>query len=166
MPMNDEQKKMLIAWLNDAHAMEEGLVQVLEKQIEETEGKPEMQDRLKQHLTETKRHAELVASCLARYDTEPSGSKDMFAKVSAAINGFGTSLLNDAMVKHVHSSYAAEHFEIGSYTVLRAAAIRLGDSETATICDQIIVDEQSMADWLIEQIPPAVETCLDEQTDE
>ena len=51
--MNEEQKSSLIAWLNDAHAMEEGLIGILEKQIEETEGKPEMQGMLRQHLEET-----------------------------------------------------------------------------------------------------------------
>lgn len=33
--MNDEQKKMYIAWLNDAHALEESLIVMLEKQIGE-----------------------------------------------------------------------------------------------------------------------------------
>ena len=158
--MNEEQKSSLIAWLNDAHAMEEGLIGILEKQIEETEGKPEMQGMLRQHLEETKHHAELVRSCLSRYDTEPSGSKDMLAKVTAAINGFGMSLSSDALVKNVHSSYAAEHFEIASYTVIKAAASELGDSETVAVCDQIIPEERAMGDWLLAQIPVAVSEYL------
>lgn len=160
--MNEEQKKMLIAWLNDAHAMEEGLMQVLEKQIAETEGKPAMQTKLKEHLEETKRHAELVRSCLTRYETEPSGAKDLMAKVASAVNGFGMSLTTDAMVKNVHSSYAAEHFEIASYQVIRAAAEKLGDAETIDVCDEIMKDEEDMAAWLLEQIPTVVGECLDE----
>ena len=160
--MNEEQKKMLIAWLNDAHAMEEGLIQVLEKQIAETEGKPAMQTKLKEHLEETKRHAELVRSCLTRYETEPSGAKDLIAKVGAAVNGFGMSLTSDAMVKNVHSSYAAEHFEIASYSVIRAAAEKLGDMETVTVCEEILKDEVDMGVWLKEQIPVVVSECLDE----
>jgi ferritin-like metal-binding protein YciE len=160
--MNDEQKKMLIAWLNDAHAMEEGLMQVLEKQVSETAEMPEMQGRIKTHLEETKRHAELVRSCLARYDTEPSGAKDLLAKVTSAMNGFGMSLTSDAMVKNVHSSYAAEHFEIASYLVIRAAAAKLKDTETVTVCDAIISEEEAMAAWLHDQIASAVAECLDE----
>ena len=154
--MNEEQKKSLIAWLNDAHAMEEGLISMLEKQIEETEGKPEMQEMLKQHLAETKHHAELVRSCLTRHGAEPSGSKDMLAKVTSAINGFGMSLTSDAMVKNVHSSHAAEHFEIASYTVIKAAAAELGDLDTVAVCDEIIPQERAMGDWLLKQIPVAV----------
>ena len=55
--MTEDQKKTYLAWLNDAHAMELGLVSVLEKQVEDTEGVPEMQSRIRQHLEETKQHA-------------------------------------------------------------------------------------------------------------
>lgn len=154
--MNEEQKNSLVAWLNDAHAMEEGLITMLEKQVEETEGKPEMQGRIREHLEETKRHAELVRSCLARHGTDPSGGKDLLAKVTSAVNGFGMSLTSDAMVKNVHSSYAAEHFELASYMVIRAAATELGDAETITVCDDIMADERAMAEWLAGQIPTAV----------
>lgn len=154
--MNDQQKSTYIAWLNDAHAMEEGLIKVLEGQIEETEGMPVMQTKLREHLEETKRHAELVRSCLARHGEEPSGGKDFLAKISAALNGMGMSMVDDAMVKNVHSSYAAEHFEIASYTVLRAAAEELGDSETVSVVSEIMVDEEDMAAWLYDQIPLAV----------
>lgn len=161
--MNDDQKKALIAWLNDAHAMEESLIKMLEKQVEETEGKPEMQGRLKEHLEETKRHAELVRSCLSRHGEEPSTGKDMLAKMTAVVSGLGTSLADDAMVKNVHSSYAAEHFEIASYTVIRAAAEALGDSETVTVADGIMDDEERMAAWLYEQIPRAVNEYLSQK---
>lgn len=154
--MNEEQKQSLIAWLNDAHAMEEGLITMLEKQVGETEGMPEMQARIREHLEETKRHAELVRSCHARHGTDPSGSKDLLAKVTSAVNGFGMSLTSDAMVKNVHSSYAAEHFELASYMVIRAAALELGDAETVAICDEIMEDEMRMADWLAMQIPLSV----------
>lgn len=155
-PMNDSQKSVYIAWLNDAHAMEEGLIKVLESQIEATEGKPEMRAKLEEHLVETKRHAELVRGCIERHGESPSGGKDLLSKMSAAINSAGMSLASDALVKNVHSSYAAEHFEIASYTVIRAAALELGDTETATVCEEILTDEEDMAAWLRESIPLVV----------
>jgi ferritin-like metal-binding protein YciE len=150
--MNDEQKKMYIAWLNDAHALEESLIVMLEKQIgEENDG--EMKAKLEEHLEETRRHAKLVRSCLVRYGEEPSGGKDFLGTVSSAIAGMGVSMLHDKMVKNVHSSYAAEHTEIATYTVLRAAASEFGDTETMTICDEILQDENNMAQWLLQQMP-------------
>src|SRR5690606_21981073 len=133
--MNDKQKETYIAWLNDAHAMEVGLVTMLEKQAKETEGMPEMNARIKEHLEETKRHAELVKACVDRHGGSTSTGKDVLSQISSTVSGLGTSMMSDAMVKNVHSSYAAEHFEIASYQTLRAAAEELGDSETVAVCD-------------------------------
>ncbi len=150
--MNDEQKKMYVAWLNDAHALEESLIVMLQKQIEE-EQDAEMKTRLEEHLEETRRHAELVRSCVVRHGEEPSGGKDFLGAVSSAIAGMGMSMMHDKAVKNVHSSYAAEHTEIATYTVLRAAAGEFGDSETVTICDEILQDENTMAQFLLAQMP-------------
>lgn len=154
--MNDAQKQDYIAWLNDAHAMEEGLIKVLEKQVEATENKPEMQSRIQMHLEETKRHAELVRSCLKRHGAEPSASKDMLSKMSATLQEIGMSLTSDEMVKNIHSSYAAEQFEIASYCVIKAAASELGDTETIEVCDTILADEENMSQWLYDTIPSVV----------
>lgn len=151
--MNEEQKRTYIAWLNDAHALEESLVVVLEKQIKELDGKPEMKDKLREHLEETRNHARLVRASLERNGESPTGGKDLMAKVGATISGFSMSMAEDSMVKNVHSSYAAEHVEIASYTVIRAAAKELGDMETAQACDEILADENDMAAWLLEQMP-------------
>jgi ferritin-like metal-binding protein YciE len=157
--MNDDQKKMFVAWLNDAHALEESLVVMLEKQIaEEQDG--EMKSKLEEHLAETKRHAELVRSCIVRYGEEPSGGKDLLGTISSAIAGMGISLMHDKAVKNVHSSYAAEHTEIATYTALRAAASEAGDVETVSVCDEILEDEKMMADFLLEQLPTVVGTHL------
>jgi ferritin-like metal-binding protein YciE len=154
--MNEQQKKTYIAWLNDAHAMELGLVKVLEKQVADTEGQPTMQKQLQQHLEETKRHAEMMKECVERNDSSTSTTKDVMSQVSATINGLGLSMMSDLMVKNVHSSYAAEHFEIASYLTLKAAADALGDTETVAVCEEILKDEEKMADWLSEQLPKVV----------
>jgi len=157
--MNDDQKKMFVAWLNDAHALEESLITMLQKQIDE-EKDGEMKTKLEEHLEETKRHAQLMRSCIARYGEEPSGGKDFLSTVSSAIAGLGISMMHDKDVKNVHSAYAAEHTEIATYTVLRAAASEGGDMETVTICDEILQDENEMAQFLLEQIPTVVSNHL------
>lgn len=158
--MNDTQKDTYVAWLNDAHAMEVGLVTMLDKQVAETEDYPKIQARLREHLEETKRHAELVEGCVKRHSGNVSTGKDILSKITSAVSGAGMSLTSDAMVKNVHSSYAAEHFEIATYNTLKAAAILLEDQETARICDEILKDEESMARWLIGQLPMVVDDHL------
>jgi ferritin-like metal-binding protein YciE len=154
--MKDEQKKTYVSWLRDAHAMELGLVTMLEKQIAETADKPAIQTRLKQHLEETKRHAELVEECLKRNGSDASGGKDLISKMSAAGQGMLASLPEDSLVKNAMGSYAAEHFEIASYTAIQAAAEECGDDETSSACSTIMEDEIRMANWLAEQLPSVV----------
>jgi ferritin-like metal-binding protein YciE len=42
--------------------------------------------------------------------------------------------------------------EIASYKVLVSAAQTVGDTETATVCGQILREEEAMADWLDKHI--------------
>ena len=158
--MNDKQKDTYLAWLNDAHAMEVGLVTMLEKQANETEGMGEMNARIKEHLEETKRHAEMVKACVERHGGSTSTGKDVLSQISSAVSGLGTSMMSDALVKNVHASYAAEHFEIASYNTIRAAAEALDDDETVAVCDAILKEEKKMADWLMGQLPGVVKDHL------
>ena len=160
--MNDKQKDTYLAWLNDAHAMEVGLVTMLEKQVKETEGMGEMNARIKEHLEETKRHAEMVKACVERHGGSTSTGKDVLSQISSAVSGLGTSMMSDALVKNVHASYAAEHFEIASYNTIRAAAEALDDDETVAVCDAILKEEKKMADWLMGQLPGVVKDHLAE----
>ncbi len=158
--MNDKQKETYMAWLNDAHAMEVGLITMLEKQVEETKDKPEMNARIKEHLEETKRHAELLKACVDRHGGSTSTGKDVLSQVSSTISGLGTSMMSDALVKNVHAAYAAEHFEVATYNTLKAAAAELGDVETVRVCEEILKDEERMADWLMAQLPMVVKDHL------
>lgn len=153
--MNDEQKETLLAWLNDAHAMEEGLVSILEKQAEGAEDEQELMlaERIRQHCEETRHHAERIAGCIDSLGEKPSATKDYLSKFSAAINGLGMSMMEDAIVKSVHSSYAAEHFEIATYTLLAAAATACEQEDIAKVCDEIKTEEERMAEWLIGELP-------------
>ncbi len=154
--MNSEQKDAYLAWLRDAHAMELALVVMLEKQVKDTEGKPDLQSRISKHLEETRMHAEKVEACIKRIGGDVSTAKDLSAKMTSALNGLGMSIMGDQMVKEIHSAYAAEHFEIASYTVIRSAAQALGDPEGADMCDDILSEEYAMADWVKEQVPLVV----------
>lgn len=159
--MSDQQKDTYLAWLRDAHAMEEGLILTLEKQIKDLpEDMPEAKQRLEAHLEETKEHAKKVASCIERNGGDTSVSKDLISKMTATLSGLSMSFTSDALVKNVHSSYAAEEFEIASYTVIQTAAEVLNDAETAKVCEDIMVEERAMASWLMDQIPVVVEKHL------
>ena len=158
--MNEEQKKVYLAWLKDAHAMELGLVSVLEKQIEDFEDEEEASAKLREHLEQTKKHAQLVEECITRNGGEPSTVKDWGSKMSAAMQGMGMSFNDDLKVKDAHASYAAEQFEIATYTLIQAAAEEFGDEQTSEACNAIMEDEIDMANWLMEQLPNVAQKYL------
>ena len=61
--------------------------------------------------------------------------------------------MSDEVVKGAMSGYVFENLEIASYTVLIATAKAAGDAETRKICEQILLQEQAMADWLKAHLP-------------
>jgi ferritin-like metal-binding protein YciE len=148
-------KELVVAWLNDAHAMEQGIAEVLERHAADAKDRPQMQARLQQHLEETRRHADLVKGCLDRMGEKPSGIKTGMASVMGAVQGMSTKLAKDDLIKNTLHDYGTEHFEIACYTSLIAAAENLGDQETVRVCQEILRDDQAMADFLFQQIPPA-----------
>ena len=165
--MNEAKKETLIAWLNDAHAMELSLVKNLEGKSKDAEaaGKPEAKARIDEHIEETKRHAELVESCIVRLGGTASVSKDLMGKAMGMMQGAMNSMFEDTMVKNALESYAAEHFDIAAYTSLIAAAEEIGDTETVAICSEILEDEEAMAEWVLEQIPAVTEEYLSKKED-
>src|SRR5919199_4798204 len=124
---------IVVAWLNDAHAMEKALIQILEHQVKDAERFPEVQAKLQQHLEQTKQHAQQVESCVERLGGSTSSIKSGMASLFGQVQALSTGAAQDEMVKNALADYAAESFEIASYRSLIAAAGAIGDHETASV---------------------------------
>jgi len=151
--MNDNQMDTLRTWLKDAYAMEQGIVEVLERQIDRFEDMPDAQGKIRQHLELTKTHADRVRGCVERLGDDVSKVKAGMANVLGAVQGMSTVAANDKIVKDAMADYAVEYFEIASYLIIAAAAREMGHEEIAEVCEGIISEEQEMADWLELQLP-------------
>ena len=148
------------AWLNSAHAMEVSLAQVLENHAKDAKEFPEIQQRIQQHLEETRRHAKRVEDCLNLLDEKVSTTKSIVGNVTGMVQGMSTGMFRDELVKNFLSDYAAEHFEIASYRSLVTAAQDLNRPEIAVICEEILMEEESMADWIETKIPDVTRMML------
>lgn len=148
-----EQKQQIVTWLRDAHAMEQGQENLLQSQIRECRDMPEMQQRLQQHLAETRGHRERVAAALSLLGESPSTVKSVAGGLMGMMEGMSTMMFRDVMVKNLIGDYAMEHFEIACYRALRVAANEAGFADLATMCEEILKEETAMAEWLEEQIP-------------
>ena len=147
---------MLIAWLNDAHAMEKGIAEALEAQVKAAADHPEVQTGIQRHLETTKNHVQLVEQCLNELGEKPSAVKSGLASVTSKAQGLMMGGAKDDLVKSSLNDYAAEHMEIASYRALRLAAEEVGNAFIVGVCDQILQDEQAMASWLEQQMPALV----------
>jgi ferritin-like metal-binding protein YciE len=146
-------KDFVIKWLNDAHAMENSLIQVLENHAKDAEGHAQVQSRIQEHIETTRRHAERVEGCIERLGGDTSSMKAGMAKVSGTLQGMSTGAAEDELVKNAISDYAAEQFEVASYRSLIAAAEQLGDQETVSACRENLREDEEMARWLEQQLP-------------
>jgi len=160
-----DKRELVIAWLNDAHAMENALVQVLEHRVKDAKDYPWVQAKDQEHLEQTRRHAELVKGCIERLGGQTSAVKSVMGTVFGAMQAPMTGLARDEVVKNFLVDYAAENFEVASYRALITAAAEVGDQETVAICEQILLDDQTMAGWLAEHLPTIVRERMRELTE-
>jgi len=156
-------KDELVEWLRDAYAMEKAMEISLKKQMETQGVSVLLREQLAFHLTETQHHAEAVAACLKKLGSEVSTLKTAMAKGLEIMKGASTAFAGDHRVKDLLGMCAAEHFEIACYTALRAGAQRFGHTDIVDTCNEILRDEQRMADWLEGNLPQVVMSYLDEE---
>jgi ferritin-like metal-binding protein YciE len=143
----------LVAWLDDAYAMESGLIGILQNHAAHFSDVPQASRRIEKHITETRQHAARLEQCLQLLGTQPSMVKSTLSSVIGSIEGATTAVFRDQLVKDVLADYAAEQFEIGCYTALVSAATRLGHPDVAELCQQNLREDKAMAAWLLRQIP-------------
>lgn len=149
-------KEQLVTWLDDAYSMERALEKVLEQHAKDAEGNAEVHERVTRHIEETRRQAETVKGCVEELGGSVSRPKKAFANFFGAGQGMMNKPLQDTMVKNAIADYAAEHFEIASYRALIDAAEQLGESQVAEKLRPILRQEQDMARFLEQHLPPAV----------
>lgn len=148
-----EPQENLMDWLRDAHAMEQQAEQMLKAQAARIEHYPQLKARIEQHLEETLGQQRLVESCIERLGGSPSIIKDAMGKMAAFGQAMGGMTTSDEIVKGAMASYVFENLEIATYTALLGAAKTVGDVETQRVCEQILPQEQAMADWLLAHLP-------------
>jgi len=147
---------LVLAWLNDALAMENALAVVLKHRIADAKGFPAVEQMDRQHLAETLEHANRVKQCIARLGSKPSTVKSMVGTIFGTVQAPMTGLAKDEVVKNCLVDHAAEQFEVASYAALIAAANEIGDTKTAEICEQNMREDQAMAERIMAGLPAVV----------
>jgi len=153
-------REHLLDWLRDAHAMEQQAGQMLKAQASRIDNYPKMKARIEQHLEETLGQQKLLEGCLERLGGSPSAIKDTMGMMAAAGQAISGMFASDEIVKGAMASYVFEHMEIASYNTLIAAARQAGDAETQRVCEQILAQEEAMAQWVMDNLPEVTQTFM------
>jgi len=151
----------LIRYLQDAHAAEVGIVDVLKNFIDEVDN-PAVRSAFQEHLSVTESQARRLEQRLNTLGSKPSSGKgflnSLMGKVSDVMHAAHDEY--DKATQDLIKAYATEHLEIGMYTALEAYSEQLGDQETATLAREIKAEEKQAAETVFPMIGEAAKKAL------
>jgi ferritin-like metal-binding protein YciE len=152
----DTAREVYISGLRNQHAVENQAVELLERQIGRLENYPEMADRMRQHLGESKQQATRIEEILAGLNTSHSAFKDMVTSFMGNVAALGHASASDEVIKNTFANYAFEHYEIASYQSLLVVADVAGQQASASVLQQSLKEEQAMAQWIEDHLKPTM----------
>ena len=155
-----ECREWLVSWLNDAYAMEEGMVNTLENHVDQLEDRPDIQTAVRAHLEHTRSQADRVGRCLEMLGEKPSTLKKGGMELMGSIDSKTTGMAEDKIIKDLLAEYGSEHFEIASYRALVQAATICGEQQVAMMCEEILREVEQMARTLDRNLETVVASFL------
>jgi ferritin-like metal-binding protein YciE len=160
----------LVQYLNEAYGLEKRLETALEAHLAMTTRAP-YRKRLRQHLSETKRHGREVkkrvkqlggvASTVDAPGPAPvtgaaqavlSGAQKATALAQGPLHALRGTGEQEKQLKNAKSEYASEAEEIATYSAIETLASVLGDKHTQQLARTIARDEQRMHSYLAKEI--------------
>jgi ferritin-like metal-binding protein YciE len=160
----------LIQYLNEAYGTEMRLETALQEHITMAL-RPSYRKRLKEHLTETKRHAREVKQAITRLggtaETISTPGPQPVTDVAEAVIGGAQKAValaqgplhmlrgtgpEEKQLKNAKTEYASEAEEIASYTAVATLADTLGNKEVRQLARTILREEERMSAFLAKEI--------------
>jgi ferritin-like metal-binding protein YciE len=161
----------LIQYLNEAYGLESRLETALQAHFAMTSDAA-YKKRLRQHLSETKRHAREVKKRVKALGGVPAtvdvpgpapvveatqvvvaGAQKAAALAQGPLHALRGSGEEEKQLKNAKSEYADEAEEIATYIAIETLAGALGDKETQRLARTILHDEERMRAYLEKAIP-------------
>jgi ferritin-like metal-binding protein YciE len=160
--MADELEAQLVKHIDEALAMEQNVLRMLDSMISTTDD-PDIKRELQQHKLETQGHAARMEKRLQAHGASPSMVKEAGGVVGALMKSVVDMARGEKAGRNARDGYATEHMEIASYELLARIADRAGDEETAKDAREIIDEERAMADKIESNWDKFAELSLQEQ---
>jgi ferritin-like metal-binding protein YciE len=145
-------KRVLVAWLRDAHAMERTSVDNLDRLADRFSRHPELAVRFREYWRESLGQVVTLEACLKKLGSDTSTFKDLARRFVGIAQAYAGAISLDEPVKDCLAAYASIHLQIATYVSLRAASLELAEPEIVRMCDEHLQQERAMAGWLEQQI--------------
>lgn len=153
-------RQEVIRGLQNAHAMEQQSITMMEGNVERLENYPELRDRSFRHLDESRRQQELISEALELLGSSRSRLTDTVTGLVAGGQLMAHTMTPDEVLKNSFGGYAFEHFEIAAYRTLIQMAEAASEHRIVQIVHQILPQEEDMARWMIDNMPQIVDRYL------
>jgi ferritin-like metal-binding protein YciE len=137
-------KEQLVKHIDEALAMEQNVLRMLDGMIETTED-DEIKNELRHHKLETEQHAERMEKRLEAHGASPSMVKEAGGVAGALMKSVLDMARPEKAGRNARDGYATEHMEIAGYQLLERIATKAGDEETAEAARLNRADEEKMA---------------------
>jgi ferritin-like metal-binding protein YciE len=160
--VTDSPHDMLVEHLQEAHAMEQAVMRMLDSMISETKA-PDIRDELRHHREETERHERLLTERLVAHGSTPSRFKQSLTIGGALVKGVGDKVRSEKPLRNARDGFMTEHIEIAVYELLERIAERAGDEETAEVARRNRADEEAMAEKIASNWDRFVTLTLEEE---
>ncbi len=146
-------RMIFVTGLQNAHAVEQQALSLIDRQLDRLTRYPEIADRLRSHRLETEDQIRRLEDILQSLGERPSSLKDMALGFMGNLAALGHVMAADEVLKNQFVNAAFENFEIASYTSLIALA-EAGSFPTAgTLLQDTLKEEVAMAAWVQDSLP-------------
>ena len=158
---DDKLQQKLADYVEDAHAMEQNDLKMLDSMISTTDD-PQMREMIENHRQETEEHERRLRERLDALGRGTSVRKQAQAVGAALLKSVGDQARGDQAGKNARDGYMSEHLEIAAYQLLERLAEKAGDRETAEVARRNRSDEEEMARRIDASWDRALELTLEE----
>ena len=140
----DELEQQLVKHIDEALAMENNVLRMLDGMIETTDDS-ELETALERHRAETEAHATRMKKRLEAHGRSPSVVREAGGVLGALLKSVVDMARGEKAGRNARDGYAAEAMEIAAYQLLERIAQKAGDEETAEAARLNREDEERMA---------------------
>jgi ferritin-like metal-binding protein YciE len=162
MAQANELEQQLVKHIDEALAMEQNVLRMLDGMIETTDD-TEIKTALQRHKAETEAHATRMRERLEAHGESPSMVREAGGVLGALMKSVVDMTRGEKAGRNARDGYATEAMEIASYELLERVARKAGDEETAEAARLNRADEEQMAKEIRQNWDKFAELSLQEE---